>query len=124
MGEFINCSFCLKSIELDDDEEFHKIIDCSNDVCNNILCGECHEEYELTYCKKCVTEDCVLELEFEKLTGQIEILKEVIENNHIYFDTDSESDVESDIDLDDDDSDSDFIFNREYVCKCKNCKCE
>jgi hypothetical protein len=122
MGEFINCSFCLKSIELDNDEEFHKIINCSNDVCNNILCGDCHE-LELTYCKTCVVEDCVLELELLRLTNQIDSLKEVIDNHQIYFDTDSESesDLESEIELDSDsdtDSDDDFIFNR------KTNKCE
>ena len=118
MGEFINCSFCLKSINLDNDEEYHMCINCSNDACDNILCGEC-QEMELTYCKECVVDEMVLELDLLKLTNQIDNLKEVIENHQIYFDTDSESDVESDIDLDDDDeSDDDFIF------KCKNCKCE
>ena len=124
MSEFINCSFCLKSINLDDDAEYHMCINCSNDACNNILCGEC-QEMELTYCKTWVVEEMVLELDLIRLTNQIDNLKEVIENHQIYFDTDSESDVESDIDLDDDDSDSDFIFNRQTVCGCKNnCKCE
>ena len=124
MGEFINCSFCLKSINLDDDDEYCECINCSNDTCDNILCGDC-QEMELTYCKNCVVDEMVLELDLLKLTNQIDNIKELIENHQIYFDTDSESDVESDIDLDDDDSDSDFIFNRQTVCGCKNnCKCE